>query len=62
MGRAGVVCKGATKETVGKRAKSTKMVKGGREEEHLLVNHRLNNGRVGRGGTTTEHLLLSKVM
>jgi hypothetical protein len=38
------------------------MVKGGREEEHILGNQRLNIGRVGRGGTTTELLPLSKVM
>jgi hypothetical protein len=52
-GRARIVCGGAEVETVGKRAKSAEMVKGGREEEHLLVKHRRNNGVVGRGGTTT---------
>jgi hypothetical protein len=47
---------------VGKRTKSAKMVKGGREEEHVLVDQRLNNGRVGRGGTTMELLPLSAMM
>jgi hypothetical protein len=40
---------------VGERAKTTKVVKGdGREEEHLLVNHQLDDGGTGRGGTTME--------
>jgi hypothetical protein len=38
------------------------MVKRGREEEHILGDKGLDNGRVGRGGTTTELLPLSKVM
>jgi hypothetical protein len=44
------------------RAKTTKVVKGGREEEHLLVNHQLDDGGIGRGGTTMELLPLGEVM
>jgi hypothetical protein len=38
------------------------MVEGGGEEKHVLVNKGLSNGRVCRGGTTTELLPLSEVM
>ena len=44
------------------RAKTTKVVKGGREEKHLLVDHQLDNGGVGRGVATTELQPLGKVM
>jgi hypothetical protein len=48
---------GTEEETVVERAKAAKVVKGGREEEHVLVNQRLDNGEVGRGGTTTNFFL-----
>jgi hypothetical protein len=35
---------------------------GGRKEKHILVNQRLDNGRVSRGRATPELLLLGKVM
>jgi hypothetical protein len=47
---------------VRERAQTTKVVKGGGEEEHLLVNHRLDDGGIGRGVTTTELQPLGKVM
>jgi hypothetical protein len=40
---------GAIKEKVGKGAGTATMVKGGRKEKHILVNKRLDDGRVGRG-------------
>jgi hypothetical protein len=62
-GRARVLGSGGTKkEAVSQGAKAAKMVERGREEEHILGNKGLDNGRVGRGGTTTELLPLSKVM
>jgi hypothetical protein len=47
---AGIVRVGAVKETVGKGADTAKMVEGGRKEKHILVNERLDDGRVGRAG------------
>jgi hypothetical protein len=40
---------GAVKEAVRKRADTAEMVKGGGKEKHVLVNQRLDNGRVSRG-------------
>jgi hypothetical protein len=54
--------RGANEEVVGQRTEAPKMVKGSGEEKHVLVNQGLDNGRVGRSGTTTELLPLSKVM
>jgi hypothetical protein len=34
----------------------------GREEKHVLINHQLDDGGIGRGVTTTELQPLSKVM
>jgi hypothetical protein len=59
---AGIVRVGAVKEAVGKGADTAKMVEGGRKEKHILVNKRLNDGRVGRGRPTPELLPLGKVM
>jgi hypothetical protein len=53
---AGIVRVGAVKVAVGKRADTAKMVEGGRKEKHILVNKRLENGRVGRGRATPELL------
>jgi hypothetical protein len=53
---------GAVKETVGKGANTAKMVEGGQKEKHILVNKRLDDGRVRRGRATPELLPLSKVM
>jgi hypothetical protein len=41
---------------------TAKVVESGGEEEHILVNHRLDNGGVGRGATTTKLQPLGKVM
>jgi hypothetical protein len=38
------------------------VVKGGKEAEHVLVNQRLDNRGVGRGGTTTKLLPLSEMI
>ena len=53
---------GAVKEAVSKGADTAEMVEGGGKKKHILVNQRLDNGRVGRGGATTELLPLGKVM
>jgi hypothetical protein len=52
----------AIKEAVVKGAHTAKMVEGGRKEKHVLVNKRLNNGRVVRCGATPEFVPLGKVM
>ena len=53
---------GAVKEAVRKGANTAEMVEGGGKEKHILVNQRLDNGRVSRGRATTELLPLGKVM
>ena len=53
---------GAVKEAVSKGANTAEMVEGGGKEKHILVNQRLDNGRVSRGRATTELLPLGKVM
>jgi hypothetical protein len=53
---------GDVKETVGTGADTAKMVEGGRKEKHILVNKRLDDGRVSRGRATPERLPLGKVM
>jgi hypothetical protein len=45
-----------------KRARTTKVVKGGREEKHVLINHQLYDGGIGMGVTTTKLQPLGKVM
>jgi hypothetical protein len=60
-GRAGVVCRRTKEEAVCERARTTKVVKGGGEEMQLLVNHRLDDGGIGRGVTTTELQLTNTV-
>ena len=40
---------GAVKEAVRKGANTAEMVEGGGKEKHILVNQRLDNGRVSRG-------------
>jgi hypothetical protein len=59
---AGIVRVGAVKETAGKEAHTAKMVEGGRKEKLIMVNERLDDGRVGRGRATTELLPFGKVM
>jgi hypothetical protein len=44
------------------RARTTKVVKGGGEEKHVLINHQLDDRGIGRGVTTTELQPLSKVV
>jgi hypothetical protein len=44
------------------RAGLSKVVKSGGEEEHILIDHRLDDGGVGRGATTTKLQPLGKVM
>ena len=56
------MCRGAEEEAVCERARTSKVVESGGEEEHILVNHRLDDGGVGRGATTTKLQSLSKVM
>jgi hypothetical protein len=60
----GIVRVGAVKQAVGKGADTAKMVEVGRKEKHILVNKRLDDGRVGRGpGRATPELLpFGKVM
>jgi hypothetical protein len=53
---------GAVNEAVVKGAHAAKMVEGGRKKKHILVNKRLDDGRVGRGRATLELLPLSEVM
>jgi hypothetical protein len=38
------------------------VVKGGGDEKHVLVDHQLDDGGIGRGVTTTERQPLGKVM
>jgi hypothetical protein len=59
---AGIIRVGAVKEAVVKGAHTAKMVEGGRKEKHILINKRLDDGRVGRGRATPELLPLSKVI
>ena len=40
---------GAVKEAVSKGADTAEMVEGGGKKKHILVNQRLDNGRVSRG-------------
>jgi hypothetical protein len=61
-GGAGVSRGRSEKEAVCEGTETTKVVNSNREEEHILGDQGLNNGRVGRGGTTTELLPLSEVM
>jgi hypothetical protein len=44
------------------RAGTAKVVESGGEEEHILIDHPLDDGGVGRGATTTKLQPLSKVM
>jgi hypothetical protein len=44
------------------RAGTAKVVKGGGEEKHILINHCLDDGGIGTGGTTTKLQPLGKVM
>jgi hypothetical protein len=53
---------GAIKEAVVQGAHTAKMVEGGRKEKHVLVNKKLDDGRVSRCGATPELLPLGKVM
>jgi hypothetical protein len=57
-----VVRVGAVKELVGEGADTAEMVEGGRKEKHILVNKRLDDGRVARGRATPELLPFGKVM
>jgi hypothetical protein len=59
--RGGIIRVGAIKEAVVKGAHNAKMVEGGRKAKHILVNKRLNDGRVRRCEATTELLPLGKV-
>jgi hypothetical protein len=45
-----------------KGAGTAKVVEGGGEEEHILINHRLDDGGIGMGATTTKLQPLVKVM
>ena len=56
------MCRGAEEEAVCERARTAKVVESGGEEEHILVNHRLDDGGVGRGVTTMKLQPLGKVM
>jgi hypothetical protein len=44
------------------RARTTKVVEGGGEEKHVLIDHRLDDGEIGMGVTTTKLQPLGKVM
>ena len=44
------------------RAGTAKVVESGGEEEHIVINHCLDDGGVGRGVTTTKLQPLGKVM
>jgi hypothetical protein len=44
------------------RAGTAKVVESGGEEEHIVIDHRLDDGGVGRGVTTTKLQPLGKVM
>jgi hypothetical protein len=60
--RGGIIRAGGSHKGNGKGAHTAKMVEGGRKEKHVLVNRRLDDGRVGRSGATPELLPLGKVM
>jgi hypothetical protein len=47
-----IVRVGAVKESVSKGADTAEMVEGGLKEKHILVNQRLDDGRVSRGRAT----------